>query len=247
MRSPPVFLEGLAQGQNIGRPSSLPPHTPRSLGNSTMNRFLLGTVVLALFASQASAQSVVIVNGQKVVVPAKPGQKPLPPGYVPPTSTGSGSHTSFLVNGSDNCANAAANDAISGLGTFGVSNVGATSGSPIASCGAMGLDVWFYWTATASGTTTVSACGGLSSDTVFAVWSDGSPAGSCPTTQIVCNDDFCGLQSQVTFAATSGSRYFIEIGTFAAAYTFSGTFTISTPPPPPSNDDCSTPSAISGA
>src|SRR5207244_3339101 len=93
----PGLSAGLARSLSSGRQSNLAPHTPRSIANSTMNRFLLGTFVLALLASQASAQSVVIVNGQKVAVPAKPGQKPLPPGYVPPSSTGS--HTSFLVNG----------------------------------------------------------------------------------------------------------------------------------------------------
>src|SRR5438552_5168396 len=245
MRSSPGLSAGFAQSRSIGRHSKLSPHTPHSIANSTMNRFLFGTVVLALLASQASAQSVVIVNGQKVVVPAKPGQKPLPPGYVPPSSTGS--HTSFLVNGSDNCANAMASDSISGLGTFGVSTVGATSGTPLGSCGAIGNDVWFYWTATCSGTTIVSACGGTTADTVFAIWNDGSPAGTCPTTQITCNDDTCGLQSQVTFTATAGSKYFIEIGTFASGTGFSGTFTISTPPPPTGNDDCSMPIAISGA
>src|SRR5947207_286501 len=126
-----------------------------------MNKLLLGASVALVLCAEARSQTVTIVNGQKVLVPSAraASQKGLPTGYVPPTSTGSGSHTSFLVNGSDNCANAAASDAISGLGTFGVSNVGATTGSPLANCGAIGLDVWFYWTSTVTGTVIINACG----------------------------------------------------------------------------------------
>ncbi len=129
------------------------------------------------------------------------------------------------AQGSDNCATPMA---ISGNGTFAVNNTAATSASPIASCGSMGRDVWFRWQAAASGPVAVSTCGGVSADSVIAVWSDAG--GGCPTTQLVCLDDSCSLQSTVTFNATAGAFYMIEIGGFSSA-TFSGTFTVGVAPP----------------
>jgi len=158
--------------------------------------------------------------------------------------------SSFLVaGGSDNCANASTADAISGAGTFAVTNVGATNGAPDAvGCVNTQLDVWFFWSSPVAGTVTVALCGGATADTVLTVWNDGAPSGSCPTTSVVCNDDFCGLQSSVTFSASAFTNYFFQIGAFGAATTYSGTFTVNVAPPPPPvlNDDCSTPIAISG-
>jgi hypothetical protein len=149
------------------------------------------------------------------------------------------------AQGTDDCSAASTSAAISGTGTFSVDTSASTTGSPLPSCAPMTSDVWFYWTATASGTATVSLCGGAAVDTVMGVWANGSPAGSCPTTQIGCNDDFCSVQSQVSFPAVSGTSYFIQIGSYNGGATFSGTFTIGLSSPPP-NDDCSTPTAIAG-
>ncbi|MCX5690379.1 MAG: hypothetical protein NTV94_11455, partial [Planctomycetota bacterium] len=62
------------------------------------------------------------------------------------------------------------------------------------------------------GLTSVSLCGS-SFDTKL-----GAYAGSCPSvpnTVITCNDDFCSVQSQISFAATAGQRYLIRIGGFS--------------------------------
>ncbi|MBI5364937.1 MAG: hypothetical protein HZA53_17295 [Planctomycetes bacterium] len=197
--------------------------------------YALSAVCCLAFAASAQV---------KLQIPAKNpvgGPTPTPPG------------TSFLlVGGSDDCANASAADAISGLGAFAVTNVGATNGLPDATgCVNTQLDVWFFWTATATGSVDVALCGGATADTVLTVWPDNA-AGACPTgtTAIVCNDDSCGLQSKVTFAATSGTSYFFQLGAFGAATTYTGTFTVAnTPPPPvpPVNDDCAAPIALAGS
>jgi hypothetical protein len=101
--------------------------------------------------------------------------------------------------------------------------VGATNDGTIAgSCGASDAspDVWYDYTAGVTGITTVSLCGSLY-DCVAGVWT------ACPGggggVEIACNDDFCGLQSQLTFAATSGTTYKIRVSGFAGS---SGTYTL---------------------
>ncbi|MCY2961624.1 MAG: hypothetical protein NTY35_15790 [Planctomycetota bacterium] len=166
--------------------------------------------------------------------------KDVPP-MGPPTSG------LLAVGGSDDCANAAAANAIAGAGVFAVTTVGATNGSPdAASCVNTQRDVWFYWTATSTGVATINTCGGTTVDTVLTVWADGAPAGSCPSgAAVACNDDFCGLQSQVAFSALAGTSYFLQFGAFSAATTYSGTFSIAVAGPP-ANDECGTPIAIGG-
>lgn len=129
---------------------------------------------------------------------------------------------------------------INGLGTFVVDTTGALGTVPSGNCASANNDVWFAWTSTANGQVQIDCCS-VAIDTVIAVWAD------CPaTTLVTCNDDFCGLQSQVQFGATSGVTYFVEIGAFHAATNFIGAFDIHLGPPPPPNDDCSAPTAITG-
>jgi hypothetical protein len=71
-------------------------------------------------------------------------------------------------------------------------------------------DVWFRYTASASGEATVSLCGSLY-DTKMAVY-EGPSCPTVPGTAIACNDDACDLQSEVTFPATAGTEYLIRIG-----------------------------------
>ncbi len=85
-------------------------------------------------------------------------------------------------------------------------------------------NLWYTYTATKTGNVTVSLCRPdydevhdyndfEDFDTRLAIYR----GGSCPSSQsdmIECNDDFCGLQSQITFAATAGSQYLIEVGGF---------------------------------
>lgn len=146
---------------------------------------------------------------------------------------------SLFVGGSDECAGA---EAIAGTGTFSVNTVSATTGAPQSgSCPAANRDVWFAWTATSSGLTTIATCGGVSNDSVLAVY-DGP---GCAGALVACNDDSCGLQSLVAFPATAGSTYLLQFGAFSTSATYSGTFSISVTVPS-SNDACATPAAISG-
>jgi len=148
-----------------------------------------------------------------------------------------------LGGGSDDCLNAATQDAISGLGNFAVDMTLATTGAtpPVACTGFMTKDVWFEWTSTVTGSVIVATCTHTTSDTVIGVWTGaGCPVG----TTTACNDDFCGFQSQVTFAAISGSVYMIQVGMYNNAIGVLTSMDISTPPPPPTNDDCTTPIAL---
>ncbi len=106
-------------------------------------------------------------------------------------------------------------------------------------------NIWYSYTATKTGSVTVSLCyadfEGLNDfddakdfDTMLAIYR----GGNCPPGQsdlIECNDDFCGLQSEITFAANAGSQYLIEVGGFSEM-TGSGVISIRsegvTPEPP---------------
>jgi hypothetical protein len=76
------------------------------------------------------------------------------------------------------------------------------------------LDVWYCYTASATGTATASACGS-GFDTRLAVYPGcGCPASAVP---IACNEDFCAGQSQVSFAVTGGQEYLVRVGGSAGA------------------------------
>lgn len=104
------------------------------------------------------------------------------------------------------------------------SNANATTSTTTGSCGLMGNDVWYLYVATCTGTATVSFCAPGSSrtfDTVLAAFD-----GSCGAlTQIVCNDDSCGLGSEISFPTTVGNLYYIAVGSFNAST--GGAFTVS--------------------
>jgi len=95
-------------------------------------------------------------------------------------------------------------------------------------------NIWYRYTATGTGDVTVSLCGS-SYDTKLAVYN----RVNCPPSQsdrIGCNDDFCGWQSQITFAAIAGRQYLIEVGGFGSE-TGQGVISVSfeggEPPEPP--------------
>ncbi len=91
--------------------------------------------------------------------------------------------------------------------------------------------VWFNFTPTASGNTTLSLCGS-GYDTKLGVFT-----GSCAALNCVAgNDDFCGLQSQVSFNATAGTTYLVHVSGFGTAtgnFTLTATCAAAPPPPPP--------------
>ncbi len=95
------------------------------------------------------------------------------------------------------------------------STIGATTDGPIepALCNSfsfqgVGSDVWYRYVAPCAGTVRVSLCGS-GYDTKLAVYNS-CPGG--PDQAIACNDDWCGLQSQVEFAASAGSDYYFRVG-----------------------------------
>ncbi|MBI1850576.1 MAG: hypothetical protein HYR85_09560 [Planctomycetes bacterium] len=132
---------------------------------------------------------------------------------------------------SDLCANAT----VIAPGTF----MGTTAGAGtdgVSTCTGGISDVWYSFTPAQGCTMTVSLCGSQF-DTVLSIHN------GCPGTdlnQVACNDDFCGLQSQVTFAANGGTNYRIRIAGFDGAV---GTFTLAVQcgsnPGAPANDACS--------
>jgi hypothetical protein len=170
----------------------------------------------------AGAQSVVTLASQNVTAS---GASQV---HNPPSISPTGSSFTAFVGGSDSCATP---DVISGPGPFSFNNSSATTGAEgqaNANClffGTMGIgnDVWFTWTAGSTGSATLSLCGGTLMDSKVAVYAGvGCPSGPA----IACNDDSCNVQSQVSFAVTSGNQYTIQLGNFPFAAPSSGTFTI---------------------
>lgn len=113
----------------------------------------------------------------------------------------------------DNCAGAitvSCNSTVTG------STIGATSDAALGSCstgtgGTPTNGVWYKLVGDGS-LVTVSLCGSAY-DTKLHVYT-----GTCGSlTCVTSNDDFCGLQSQVTFVATAGVDYFIVVNGYLSA------------------------------
>jgi len=104
-------------------------------------------------------------------------------------------------------------------------------------------DLWFTWASPFTGTARMTTCTLATADTKIAVY----PAGGCPVvgSSIACNDDTCGLQSEVTWAATTGTTYLLQVGNWPGGAPAAGAFDITQFFPLP-EDDCSTPIAIVG-
>jgi hypothetical protein len=124
------------------------------------------------------------------------------------------------------------------------STVGATTDGPSEpSCGfccgdpQIGQDIWYNYTASCTGSLTVSLCGSLY-DTKVALYQ----GTNCPVTSppLACNDDYapCGLDSQITANVTQGQSYKLRVGGFLGA-TGTGTIMITCGDiGGPANDDC---------
>jgi len=143
--------------------------------------------------------------------------------------------------GSDGCLNATP---IAGAGVFNFNNQNVGPyGVNFANCG-MSKDVWFRWTAPASGQVVFTTCGLAESDTVIAAYAGASCAGEA----IICNDTAgCGAQSTVMFSAVAGGVYTLQIGShWASAVGWFGQFSLSYPPPPTTYDSCGAARAIAG-
>lgn len=93
-------------------------------------------------------------------------------------------------------------------------------------------DVWFSYTATCTGVAIANTCGS-GFDTSIAAFD------ACGGTQLACNDDFCDVQSYITFPVVQGSTYIIRVAGWNGG-TGTGDLTISCGEAvdPPANDDC---------
>lgn len=117
--------------------------------------------------------------------------------------------------------------ALSGpAGSIAGSNVSATgeAGEPSTGFNLVLNSVWYRWVAAASGPATFETCGGISDyDTHLAVF-----VGTAVNALAVetFNDDACSLQSRVTFNATIGTTYYIQVDGFSTAQ---GNFTLTYP------------------
>jgi hypothetical protein len=129
--------------------------------------------------------------------------------------------------GQDDCADA--EYACPGASYFG-STAGMTS-QELTGCYDGSPDVWYRYTPGWNGTLTASLCGS-SYDTVLSVHT------GCPGTAgnlLVCNDDYCGFQSQVSVSVAVGTVYFIRISGF---FGDAGSYTMQLTGPDCARGDC---------
>ena len=136
------------------------------------------------------------------------------------------------------CAAAIPNDDCTGAlpiacgGSVSGTTVGATTDNPPTCVTTLNTAPGIWYTFVGNGANnTLSMCGGATWDTKIGVFT-----GTCAA--LVCvtgNDDFCGLQSQVTFATTLGTTYYVIITGFGAA---TGAFTLTRTSAPLPNDLC---------
>ena len=99
-------------------------------------------------------------------------------------------------------------------------------------------NIWYCFTAPHSANVTVSLCGS-DLDTKLAIY-NGCDNYPILANTIECDDDFCGSQSQITFSATAGHEYLIEVGGHGS-YSGSGVISIYSDVVPKDalfNDDC---------
>ena len=85
--------------------------------------------------------------------------------------------------------------------------------SAMNACTSLTEDLWFRWIADSTGGATFGTCG-AGFDTEVSVWT-GTDCGSM--VHLGCNDDSCGLQSEVTINATAGACYYVQVGYWSSA------------------------------
>ena len=198
----------------------------------------LAAVFLCATAGTAAAQQLSSSHPNPTNKP-DPNVKPTPTQVMPGAQAQTVTQ-STLAPGSNSCTTPAL---ISGPGVYAFNSAGATQDGPLVCNSGTVNDVWFLWTATASGSTGINTCGQTTLGSVIAVYN----TAACPTAGqlIICNDDGCAPQSTLSFSAVNGNSYMIHIGGWSGA-TGNGTFTITAPPPPAPNDDCSAAIALVG-
>lgn len=128
-----------------------------------------------------------------------------------------------------------------GEGSFPFANAGATTDGP-AECGFGGAnDIWYLYSPTADGVAIVDTCGS-GFDTILTAYDGTSPCPPLTGTAIDCNDDTCGLQSQISFACFIGQTYLIQLLGYNGA-SGAGTLNVSVSSLP-ANDECTGATAV---
>jgi len=174
-------------------------------------------------------------------------------GTYPGAGGGTGSFTLAVGSspGNDACGSA---QPIAGPGPHSYDTTLATTGTQgqanarcfIFQTSGINVDVWYAWTAGASGWVAVDACAGGTHDMKIAVYA----GGVCPVGEpIICDDDACGLvggNARAPFLATAGQTYLFQIGSYPGQGGAPGSFTV-VPFTPAVGDACAAPIDITGS
>jgi len=99
-----------------------------------------------------------------------------------------------------------------------------------------GADVWYIYTPSGTGNARINTCGSAVDTHINAF-------DACGGFELACNDDFCGLQSQIDVPVTSGVPILIRVAGYAGD-TGTGNMNIALLGDPPANDACSAPEAV---
>lgn len=109
------------------------------------------------------------------------------------------------------------------------------TGSMASSCSSNDTaDVWHSYTASGNGEATFSLCGS-SFDTTLSIF-DG-----CGGTELACNDDSCGVQSEITMSVQSGTTYLVRVAGFEGTR---GDYDLLATETHPANDHCLDPNVV---
>lgn len=128
----------------------------------------------------------------------------------------------------DQCAGAIA--ATCGGVYLGSTSLATSTGDPSGTCGITAGTPGVWYKITGNGNTITASLCGSSYDTKIQLFSGATCAA---TTCVTGNDDFCSLQSQISWASTSGLNYYIFVGGYSGAtgnYSLAITCNIPTPP-----------------
>lgn len=218
---------------------------------ATINNVVNGTSLR--FTSSVSTDYFTVRSGT-------PGGPVVGFGVTPLTITATSSGTYYLhVNTSSDCGTedlsrtttvqctsctappTSGNDACAGAITVtcGSTTTGTTVGATIDAVGtcttALGTAPGVWYKITGNGQLVTASLCGSGYDTKIGVFSGSCGALVC----VVGNDDFCGLQSQVTFPSVVGTTYNILVTGFSTnAGSFTLNVTCANPPTAPVNDNC---------
>jgi hypothetical protein len=144
---------------------------------------------------------------------------PLAGAFQPVFGGGGGTYDAFIAKISspnDNFADAKPVGGVPLTDTVDTSQYTTEAGDPTPSCGGgkRNNTVWYSFTPTTSGWLTADTFGS-NYDTVLSVWT-GAPGSF---TQVACNDDAGGAQSQVGISVTAGTTYYFMVSAAGAGGT----------------------------